>query len=156
MKRLIFILLPAFLFSCHSSTNNVFKIDTARGDSIPFGTVQRLLEHHSPGERILRIDSLVEYQRRSDPHTITTIYYVTDKGTRQFSHIGAFRPLIIKGYKTNGTDDCFHAIVNGVADVTKCDDPPCTIVVDTEYIARKIRPYPRPNWDTSKLCVPCQ
>ena len=95
--------------------------------------MQRLLEYNSPDEHILRIDSIAEYK------TTTTIYYVTDKGTRQFKHKNIFRSLIIKGYKANGKDDCFVTVSKNAASVTKCYDSACTIIIDTDYIARKTK-----------------
>lgn len=149
-KRIIWILL-VFIVSCNSS--NPANDPTTTTDSILFGNVQPLLEQHTPGEKLVRIDSLAEY--RTVTSASISIYYVTDKGSRIFNRKKRFDTVILKGYKANGAHDCILKILLQERSISKCQTAGCTLVIDTSYIAHKAGPYPvlHPGDDT--LSAPC-
>ncbi len=118
-------------------------------DSIPFGTVQPMLIAHTPGEKILRIDSMVE------TGNATSIYYVTDKGLRQYHQNYRFHTIVSKGYKADGGPSCIGQELGNGRTVHKCYDSACTLVIDTIQLARTKRPYPVLHPELDSVCTPC-
>ncbi|MES2331337.1 MAG: hypothetical protein V4539_17165 [Bacteroidota bacterium] len=136
-----------FLISCnHHPKNQELLLNPLQGyDSMPFGMVQPLLAANTPGEKLLRIDSLA--QTEGD----VVIYYVTDKGTRFFKRDKPFPMLVVKGYKADGG----HSCVGSESNVQRCYDSACTIVVDTFQVHRTKRPYSVLHPELDNVCVPC-
>lgn len=150
MNKITICAISLYIIGCHSADNSA---DIVKTDSIPFGNVQPLLEQNTPGEKIKRIDSLVEYETGVAPSL--SIYYVTDKGSRVFSRNKVFDTVILKGYQANGGHDCLLKTVTQSGQISKCRNGGCTLVIDTAYTSHKAGPYPvlHPGDDT--LSAPC-
>lgn len=100
--HLRFFLIAIIVMAVVSCKNTSSKPQPADNwfDSIPFGTVQPLLNQNSPSEKILRIDSMVESGKT------TSIFYVTDKGARRHDQNYLFHTIVSKGYKADGGHSC--------------------------------------------------
>lgn len=116
-------------------------------DSIPFGTVQPLLTAH--GEKILRIDSMVESTNT------TSIYFLTDKGSRRYDQDHLFHTIVSKGYKPDGGHSCVGQESGNGRTVHRCYDSACTLVIDTIELPRTKRPYPILHPELDSICTPC-
>lgn len=149
--KYIAVLSVIFLVACHSSGTHTekVKVDTIAYDSIRFGNIQPLLERNVAGEKIVRVDSMIDFFNKA------VFYYTTDKGSRTYTHNGVFKETVLAAYKPDGSRDCFEkaSLADG-AWRTKCDTRGCTLVLDTDRVQHPSGPYPlQPGADTSSK--PC-
>ena len=148
ITKIFILIISAYLFPyCNEPLDRSTSLLATENtfDSLPFGLIQSLLNTNTPGEHLLRIDSLKQTE------TNLSIYYVTDKGIRTFELETPFPMLVIKGYQADGSNSC----VRFESGIYKCYDSACTLVVDTMQVQRSKRPYPVLYPEKDSIAAPC-